>query len=70
MKHQYYENGDKDAPICIKDGNYQIALSMCKVCGLAEGGLTTDCPGQPCIKGEAVYSGKIDFIDGEWVKKS
>lgn len=70
MKHKLYEDGDKDTPIYIKDRNGQVVLAMCKVCGLAEGGLTTDCPGQPCNKGEDVYCGKIDFIDGKWVKKS
>ena len=52
-------------PIC--DGG----LSVCTVCGLIEGSLTTDCPGYNCWsdKNEDIYAGKIDFINGEWVNK-
>ncbi len=43
-------------------------LFICAVCGLAEGELTTDCPGVPSHEhGEAVYGGREDFVDGEWV---
>jgi hypothetical protein len=52
-------------PIC--DGG----LSVCKVCGLIEGSLTTDCPEKKChsIHGENVYLGLIDFVDGKWVNQ-
>lgn len=64
MKHQYHngcETGDCGGmcPLCC--------LSVCKVCNLYEGGLTTECPGVPSTeKGDAVYAGNIDFINGEW----
>jgi len=46
-------------------------LAVCKVCGLAEGELTTECPGdgKPWHKlGDAVRRGHIDFWDGRWVR--
>lgn len=44
-------------------------LSICKVCGLIEGSLTTECPGVDSYKdhGDAVYKGLEDFRDGRWV---
>lgn len=38
-------------------------LSHCKVCGGAEGSLTTLCPGRRMTNDEekAVYAGKLDF---------
>ena len=46
-------------------------LFICKVCGLYEGSLTTECPGVPSYKDHAakVYAGLEDFIDGKWVEK-
>lgn len=45
-------------------------LGICKVCGLAEGSLTTECPGEPSgEKGEDVYAGKLDYVDGSWQPK-
>jgi hypothetical protein len=41
---------------------------ICDACGLAEGALTTHCPGTG-VNGEtqdAIHAGKKDFIDGEW----
>jgi hypothetical protein len=44
-------------------------LFICEVCGLAEGSLTTDCPGEPANKyDEDVYNGKVDYREGQgWV---
>jgi len=44
-------------------------LAICTVCGLIEGSLTTDCPGEDCwlARGDAIYAGKIDFREGAWV---
>jgi len=69
MKHQWEEHENCDfagCPIC------HGGLSVCKVCGLIEGSLTTDCPGYPCWsqKNEDVYQGKIDFVNGQWVEQS
>ena len=68
MDHQWvtHENCQINyCPFC--DGG----LSACKVCGLIEGSLTTDCPGVNCYNGKAddVYKGKIDFINGEWINR-
>ena len=55
-----------NCPIC--DGG----LAYCKVCGGAEGSLTTDCPGERVNQelDEAVYAGSWDYREGEgWVLK-
>lgn len=45
-------------------------LSICMVCGLGEGELTTDCPGERAgSRGEDTYAGKLDFRNGAWVKE-
>ncbi len=56
MKHIWEENSE---------------LSVCTVCHLYEGGLTTDCPGEPSAnKSEEIYSRKLDYREGEgWVNK-
>ena len=43
-------------------------LSVCTVCGLFEGCLTTECPGVPSYRdhGDAVYNGSEDFVEGQW----
>lgn len=40
----------------------------CKICGLAEGWLTTECPGYevPYSMGELVGRNEIDFVGGKW----
>lgn len=51
-------------PIC--DGG----LFWCAECGLAEGELTTECPGFKVDMdvAEKCYNGKLDFIDGDWLE--
>ena len=47
----------------------QGGLFLCSVCGLYEGGLTSECPGEnSCDKADDVYRGKIDFRNGAWVE--
>ena len=50
--------------VCVGD------LAVCRVCGLYEGSLTTECPGVQCYseKSSDVYAGKIDFRNGQWVE--
>lgn len=45
-------------------------LFACAVCDSFEGATTTHCPDEPMDrdKAEAVYAGKVDFRDGEWVE--
>lgn len=69
MNHVYIEPKDCN---CGDDPSCQICqggLAVCKVCGLLEGGLTTDCPGVPSHdKGDEVYAGKLDYREGQgWV---
>jgi len=47
-------------------------LYCCKICGLIEGSLTTDCPGEEAWaeKNEDIYAGEIDFRDGQWVEET
>lgn len=44
-------------------------LAHCKVCGGAEGNLTTDCPGRRTTEGEReeIMAGVRDFKNGQWV---
>ena len=61
-----HTNCERDyCPTC--DG----ALFQCKNCRLAEGSLTTECPGSSPISEEkeaAIYGGYLDFKEGEWVE--
>jgi len=63
MKHKLYNTGDVDAPHSILDGNGEVALGLCRVCGGAEGTLPTDCPGRRMSAEEenAIYNGLLDF---------
>ena len=68
-KHDY-----KTAKDCKCDNPYcnvcEGGLEICKVCGLYEGSLTTDCPGER-VDGDSadkVYQGKMDYRNGEWVQ--
>lgn len=47
-------------------------LFLCAVCGLTEGELTTDCPGQKADDAthDYCYAGKLDYVDGKgWITK-
>ncbi len=43
-------------------------LFVCKLCGLYEGCLTTDCPNKESYNehGDKIYRGEEDFVAGEW----
>lgn len=61
----HWAHCDKDCTGCfLCDGG----LSVCTVCGLGEGALTTDCPQARCAEdlGAAIYAGKLDFRGGRW----
>jgi len=47
---------------------FVCCCGYCNNCGLAEGCLTTECPGEPSFveHGDDVYKGREDFVDGEW----
>ena len=69
MNHQMYETGDRDAPSAILDRNGEVVLSLCKICGGAEGAMPTDCPGTT-ISGQQlddIYAGRLDFVGNDWV---
>lgn len=63
MNHKLYETGDKDAPHSILDGNGEVVLALCRVCGGAEGTLPTCCPGRRLTpkEEEEIYRGELDF---------
>lgn len=44
-------------------------LTICQRCGMAEGSLTTHCPGVESHRdhGDTVYAGEEDFYEGCWV---
>lgn len=73
--HVWYEHNDANpcsyqggtgCPYC--DGG----LGLCTVCGLAEGALTTHCPGRKVTEAEEkeIYeNGTLDYRDGQWVNE-
>jgi len=63
MEHILYSNSDKDRPRSICDGNGEVALSLCKVCGGAESCLPTHCPGRRLTGEELdkITAGELDF---------
>lgn len=69
MPKAKHEKLECDDPNCAGTCN-RCNLFICKVCGLAEGELATDCPGVDSREhGDAVYNRREDFVDGEWVRK-
>lgn len=68
MNHIWVQHTNCNNPTCWSCAG---GLSICSVCGLYEGSLTTDCPGYQCYgeKSDAVYKGEIDFVAGQWVPK-
>jgi hypothetical protein len=69
MQHDYERHADHepDTEICrmICDGG----LAVCKVCGGAEGSLTTECPGYQLDPNmlDNIYAGKSDYHAGQWI---
>ncbi len=58
-KHVFYKTSDPDAPRRIRDRDNDVVLSMCRICGQAEGELEPECPTPDPI---AVLR-KLDEID-------
>jgi|SaaInlLV_10m_DNA_4_1040232.scaffolds.fasta_scaffold10356_3 hypothetical protein len=52
----------------LRDVPGHEGISECVVCDLAEGELTTHCPGAPIERrvAERVYAGVLDFRHGAW----
>jgi hypothetical protein len=73
MKHIFYKPEDCN---CIEKIHCPICeggLAMCKICKLAEGSLTTDCPGE-IVDYETetkILRGELDYREDEggWVNK-
>lgn len=67
MKHQLYQGCGN---IACDGACAKCSLDLCKVCGLAEGSLTTECPGinvgGASRAADDVYNGKLDFVGGQW----
>lgn len=64
----YKRDSEYYQPCMVCDGG----LAICSVCGLMEGSITTDCPGEECWaeRGDDIYTGKLDYREGEgWVNK-
>lgn len=68
MEHKYLTSEtcgcDPDEYCLVCSGG----LAVCAVCSLAEGALTTECPGEESMRlhGEQVYRGDEDFVGGCW----
>lgn len=59
-----HRRADHDCGDCII-----CNLSVCAICGLYEGTLTSECPGVECSdeKRLDIYAGLTDYIDGSWI---
>lgn len=76
--HVLYENCDDDAPSSIKDGNGDIVLGLCRICGAGEIELEQQCPPLSMMKPVEQYDKKrfggvmvllyrrINEKNGEW----
>jgi len=67
MKHKYIQHKH-----CEEDNCYIChgGLSVCSICGCAEGGLTSECSNINCKQIEdLIYIGHIDFKDNKWISK-
>ena len=60
--NEIHDNGGWTCPYCAG------GLFLCTKCGLAEGELTTECPGVPLTHSqyEDLERGTLDFKDGQW----
>jgi hypothetical protein len=45
--HVLYTDADQDAPLCVRDGNGQVVLALCKNCNQGEADLASVCPNPP-----------------------
>lgn len=72
VQHQYKTPQDCDCVGTLCEGRCNVCdggLSICKVCGLAEGSLTSECPGEPAFDREdRVYRGEVDYRGGRWIE--
>lgn len=55
---------ENHCPIC------EGGLSLCEICGGAEGSMPTECPGVKMThaQSDAVYAGTLDYRSGSWCK--
>lgn len=64
-KHLFEHHAKCEKEYCsVCDGG----LSICVTCKLAEGTLTTHCPGD-VVTAQAeddIYQGLLDYVDGQW----
>lgn len=54
------------------ESTHLCVLFMCRICNLAEGSLTTECPGEKVDqqKENQILSGEIDYHHGKWVTRN
>lgn len=69
MDHSLYKTGDADVPDVLTDRNGEVVLTLCRVCGGAEGAMPTDCPAKVIgvDRLDEIFAGRLDFTAGEWV---
>lgn len=70
-EHDCRTSADCDCVGTYREGHCNICdggLSLCRVCGGLEGGLTTECPARQMTadEGDAVCAGRLDFREGQW----
>jgi hypothetical protein len=57
-QHDLYRTGDPDAPDSIKDGNGEVALGLCRVCGKGEAELE-----EPCTSVESILRKHLELTN-------
>lgn len=70
MDHRLYAAADMDVPSVITDANGEVVLSLCRVCGGAEGAMPTECPGAKLKADQLdrILAGTLDFKNGAFVE--
>lgn len=65
MEHTWHKCDKENCFVC------NGGLSWCITCGLAEGQLTTECPGYDVNEFTSccTYGDLVDFKNGEWIFK-
>ncbi len=68
-EHVFYTGSEPELGEQMRGWILDGGLAICKVCHNGEGALTTHCPGEVAThRGDDIYSGKIDFVNGKWIE--
>lgn len=66
--HTLYKTNDPEAPATIRDRNGEVVLSLCKVCGKAEGELGEPCHAPAVPQGYEIHEIPADYSGLVWLE--